>query len=119
MKLRPISFAAVAFSACIAATEPLHLLHPNQVISRPAYPIASDAGYVLLEIWPRVRDITLTAYFLDAMDERSRNFCEVTKKALDSDAKARSNEQQTKFTSYRFCMTIKDAVARGWIKQKD
>jgi hypothetical protein len=36
---------------------------PGQLRSKLSYPVAGDSGYVLIEVWPSVKAITLNAYF--------------------------------------------------------
>jgi hypothetical protein len=120
MKLRTGIMTASA-AACLAASaaEPPTSFLSEDLLSRPAYPVVREGGYVLLEIWPTVRDITVSAFFLDDRDEKSRNLCESVKKSLDHDAEIRAREQNTTFSSYRKCMTIRDAARDGWIESKD
>lgn len=107
--------AAVVSGFSVAAD----LILPRELLSRPQYPEVSDSGYVLIEVWPVVRHITLVVYFLDALDVRSQRLCEATKRSLDRNARALAREQNRTSTSYRLCMTIKDAVHLGYIDTKN
>jgi len=103
----------------IRADAPPREVWPDQLISKPAYPVVRESGYVLLEIWPRVKDVTLSAFFFDDLDEKSRNLCESIKDALDRDAAVREREAGQKFTSYRMCKTVRDAARQGWIAARE
>jgi hypothetical protein len=71
---------------------------------------------MLIEIWPEVRDITLSAYFLHFSNEKNENLCEATKRALDRDQDARAEKSHRKFTSYRLCLPVSQARAEGYIE---
>ena len=120
MKLRLLVLVPFLIAVCsvMQAAEPIRLIYPNQLISKPAYPVVNDAGYVLLEIWPEVKDVTLSAFFFDELHEKSRNLCEALKTVLDRDAQTRSRDTGMKFTSYRRCMTVGDASRESWIHPK-
>ena len=79
------------------------------------YPEVSADTWVLIEIWPAVGDITLSAYFMDASSRKNENLCEATKRALDRDAIAVAKEQKREATSFRQCLTIRDALKAGYI----
>jgi len=116
MRRRLALIAISLFVGSVAnAADPAVVVFPEQLISKPVYPVVTGAGFVLLEVWPTVKDITISAFFLDELDGKSQNLCEAVKKSLDHDAEVRAKEQNTTFTSYRTCMTIKDAVRLGWI----
>jgi hypothetical protein len=36
----------------------------------------------MIEVWPDVKAMTLSAYFLDGSTEKNRNLCEATKRVL-------------------------------------
>ena len=110
MKLRLLTFASLSISiaVCIAprADEPRlgldpKTIQPSELGSKPSYPLVREGGYVLLEIWPAVKEITLSAFFLDDSDGRSRKLCETVKKSLDHEAEIRAREQKKTFTSFR------------------
>ena len=63
-------------------------------------PVINKDSWILLEIWPDVKDITLSLYFLDSSFAKNKNLCEATKRSLDREADARSKELKRKFTSY-------------------
>jgi hypothetical protein len=116
----PLYMAAMLVGAGLAcaSASAANVVQPSEILSKPSYPEVSDSGYVLIEIWPEVRDITLTAYFLDDLNGRSRNLCEAVKRALDRDAKVFARQQNRTSSSYRLCMTIKDAVRLEYINPK-
>jgi hypothetical protein len=80
------------------------------------YPAVSSDTWVLIEIWPTVGDITLSAYFMDAPSRKNENLCEATKRALDRDAAALAKQQKREFTSYRQCVTVTDAIKAGYVE---
>jgi hypothetical protein len=79
------------------------------------YPVVNADIWVLIEIWPTVGDITLSAYFMDFSSRKNQNLCEATKRALDRDAVALAKEQKREATSNRQCLTISDAVKAGYV----
>jgi hypothetical protein len=79
------------------------------------YPAVNADTWVLLEIWPTVGDITLSAYFMDATSRKNQILCEATKRSLDRDAAVQALEQMREFSSDRQCLTISDAVKAGYI----
>jgi len=117
MKTSASFVLAMALTSPLAthADEPPTVVWPEQLRWKPQYPVVRESGYVLLEVWPLVKDVTLSAFFFDELDEKSRNLCESIKAALDRDAAVRAREAGEKFTSYRMCMTVRDAVRQGWI----
>lgn len=75
-------------------------------------------SWILIEVWPEVKDVTLSAYFLDFSHEKNKNLCEGAKRVFDREQETRSKEQGKKFTSYRLCMPVSDAVSQGYIEFK-
>jgi hypothetical protein len=71
--------------------------------------------WVLIEIWPTVGDTTLSAYFMDFSGEKNRSLCEAIKRVLDQDALALAKEQKREATSYRQCLTLDDALSKGYV----
>jgi len=86
-------------------------------IKLPTPELNADS-WVLLEVWPDVGYITLSAYFLDFAYEKNKNLCEAAKRVFDRDQEARSKEQGKKFSSYRLCLSVNDAVSKGYIERK-
>ena len=82
------------------------------------YPQVNAETWVLIEIWQAVHDITLSAYFMDFSSGKNKNLCEATKLSLDRDATTRAKEQKLASTSFRQCLTIDDAVKRGYIEAR-
>jgi hypothetical protein len=72
----------------------------------------------MIEIWPDVQAITLSAYFLDGSSEKNRNLCEATKRVFDRDQDQRSKTLKKTFSSYRFCMSLNSAVQEGYIDNR-
>jgi hypothetical protein len=79
-------------------------------------PQVNASSWVLIEIWPEVRDITLSAYFLDFSYEKNKNLCQAAKGALDRDQDARAHKARRKFTSYRLCLPVSQARDEGYIE---
>jgi hypothetical protein len=79
------------------------------------YPEVNGATVVLIEIWPAVGDITFHAFFMDAVPGRNLNLCQAGKLSLDRDAEAMAKAQNRTLTSYRQCLTLPHAVAKGYI----
>jgi hypothetical protein len=79
------------------------------------YPEVNADTWVLIEIWPAVGDITLSAYFMDFSVEKNRNLCEAIKRALDRDAIALAKSQKREATSYRQCLSLGNAAAKGYV----
>lgn len=82
------------------------------------YPVVDDETWVLVEIWPEVSDITLSAYFMDRSGRKNQNLCEATKRSLDRDAMALAKEQKRQPTASRQCLTVTDAISAGYIEQR-
>lgn len=72
----------------------------------------------MIEVWPTVKDITLSAYFVSESDWKSSTLCEMVKRALDQVSTSEARAQGREPSSYRSCMTIRDAVSRGYIQPK-
>jgi hypothetical protein len=79
-------------------------------------PKLDQNSWVMIEIWPEVQDITLAAYFLDIVFEKNRNLCSEAKRVFDSNAAAQEKLQKKKFSSYRVCMSLSDAVKQGYVE---
>jgi hypothetical protein len=79
------------------------------------HPVVGPDAWVLIEVWPTVKDITLSAYFLSDTSKKNQNLCEATKRALDRDAAALAKEQKREATSFRECLTVRDAVRMGYV----
>lgn len=72
----------------------------------------------MIEMWPEVNDITLSAYFLDLSYEKNKNLCSATKRVFDRDQEAQSKSGGKPMSSYRLCMSVNDALAQGYIAAK-
>lgn len=83
------------------------------------FPVINPDTWVLIEVWPTVHDITLSAYFLDISSRKNQNLCEATKRALGRDAEALAKTKGLTPTSYRECYTLRDAIAKGYIAAGD
>jgi hypothetical protein len=57
----------------------------NPTIGRLQPPRVDQDTWVMIEIWPEVQAITLSAYFLEESSEKNRNLCEATKRVFDRD----------------------------------
>ena len=79
-------------------------------------PRVDQNSWIMIEIWPEAQDITLAAYFLDNAYEKNRNLCSEAKHVFDSGAAAKEKLQKKKFSSYRVCMSLDDAVKQGYVE---
>jgi hypothetical protein len=50
----------------------------------------------MIEVWPDVQSVTLSAYFLDFAYEKNRNRCHATKRVFDRDQEARARSESKK-----------------------
>jgi phage-related minor tail protein len=80
-------------------------------------PQINSGSWVLIEIWPDVKDITLAAYFLDASEKKNQSLCEAAKRVFDSDQDVKSKASGKKLSSYRLCLSVGEATARGYIHE--
>jgi hypothetical protein len=71
-----------------AMTLPMRAQAQERKYAPLPYPEVNADTWVLIEIWPPVSDITLSAYFMDFSAEKNRNLYEATKRILDRDAVA-------------------------------
>lgn len=101
----------------LANAEGTKFVLPEELLSHPPYPVVSPTAYVLIEIWGRVRDITLDAHFLAESPERNRNMCEAVRKDLAALAAAKAERQGTELTTYHLCLPLVDAVRQGYIQK--
>lgn len=72
-------------------------------------------SWVMIEIWPEVNDITLSAYFLDYNAPKNKSLCQAVKIVFDRDQQAREKQLAKKFTSYRRCLSVEDAKKEGLV----
>src|SRR5262245_32091204 len=79
-------------------------------------PRIDQNSWIMIEIWPEAQDITLAAYFLDFSYEKNSNLCSEAKRVFDSGAAAKEKLQNKKFSSYRVCMSLGDAVKEGYVE---
>jgi hypothetical protein len=85
-------------------------------LSKLPAPRVDQNSWIMIEIWPEVQDITLAAYFLDFSYEKNSNLCSEAKRVFDSEAAAKEKLQNKKFSSYRVCMSLDDAVKQGYVE---
>jgi hypothetical protein len=85
-------------------------------LSKLPAPRVDQNSWIMIEIWPEVQDITLAAYFLDFSYEKNSNLCSEAKRVFDSEAAAQEKLQNKKFSSYRVCMSLDDAVKQGYVE---
>jgi hypothetical protein len=83
------------------------------------YPEVNPDTWILIEIWPTVGDITLAAYFMENWSQKNQNLCEATKRSLDRDAEAQAYAQGRKATSYRQCLTLREAMRKGYVAKAE
>jgi hypothetical protein len=86
----------------------------QSTVTKP-YPEVDDNTVVLIEFRPAVGDITFHAYFIDFSPEKNLNLCLAGKDAFDRDAQAMPTAQNRTAPSYRQCLTLLQAVAKGHI----
>ena len=85
-------------------------------LSKLPVPKVDQNSWIMIEIWPEVQDITLAAYFLDFSYEKNSNLCSEAKRVFDSEAAAKEKLQKKKFSSYRVCMSLDEAVKQGYVE---
>lgn len=107
-----------AFVVVLVVGFPLATAGQNPVPAKLPSPTVNKDSWVMVEIWPEVRDITLAAYFLDFSYEKNRNLCEATKIVFDRDQDARSKSSGKEMSSYRRCMSLHDAIAQSYIRKE-
>jgi hypothetical protein len=105
---------AACLAACCLAVPTLWAENP--IAATLPRPELDNDSWVLVEIWPEVENITLSAYFLDFSYERNKNLCEATKRALDRDQGTQRKTTKKALSSYRLCMSVTDATAQRYIK---
>ena len=81
-------------------------------------PQVNKDSWVMIEIWPEVKDITLSAYFLDFAYGKNKNVCEATKRVFDRDQEARAKKEGRDYSSYRLCMSVNDAILQGYVRKE-
>jgi hypothetical protein len=106
--------AVVAFLLCFL-TDGVAIAAEAKYSPLP-YPRLDSSSWVMIEFWPDVSDITLSAYFLDFSYERNRNLCTAAKAIFDQDKKERSKTSKREFSSYRLCFSLNDAVQQGHVE---
>lgn len=82
------------------------------------YPEIDGNTVVMIEIWPEVGDITFHAYFMDWPPERAANLCLAAKRVFDRDSETMAKAKNQTATSYRQCLTLPQAVAKGYISSR-
>lgn len=85
-------------------------------VTPAAQPRLDADSWVMIEIWPEVRDITLTAFFLDFSFNRNKNLCIATKRVFDRDQNARAQAADRELSSYRLCLPVPQARAEGYFR---
>jgi hypothetical protein len=87
----------------------------DSLLSKLPAPKVNRDSWVLIEIWPDVKDITFAAYFLGSSEKKNQNLCAVTKRVFDSEQDAKSKTSGNQLSTYRLCMSVGEATARGYI----
>src|SRR5262249_46609934 len=85
-------------------------------LSKLPAPRVDQNSWIMIEVWPEAQDITLAAYFLDNTYEKNRNLCSEAKRVFDSGAAAKEKLQKKKFSSFRLCLSLDDAVKQGYVE---
>lgn len=104
-------FLALLSSAAL----PLSLPAADLKYGPVPFPEVNTDTWVLIEVWPAVHDITLSAYFLDSTSRKNQNLCDATKRSLDKEADARAKAEGREATSWRECYTLRDAIKMGYV----
>jgi hypothetical protein len=104
--------AAIVCLACTAG------FGAESTIGRLPPPRLGQDTWIMIEVWPDVQGITLSAYFLDISYEKNRNLCEATKRVFDRDQDHRSKALKKTFSSYRFCMSLNSAIQQGYVDNR-
>jgi hypothetical protein len=110
--IRRTVLSSLALLVALAATagEPLNY-------GPKPFPEVNPDTWVLIEYWPLVKDITLTAYFMEFSSERNGNLCAAAKRALDRDAEQLAKKEGKPPTAWRKCYTLRDAVREGYLER--
>jgi len=90
----------------------------NPVRSKLPFPHINGDSWVMIEIWPEVKDITFSAYFLDFSYEKNKNLCRAAVLVFDRDQIAQSEKMGKTFTSHRECLSVNDAFIQGYIRRE-
>ena len=107
---------ALAASVLACLISPF-IVHGQELKYPPKpYPEIDGNTVVLIEIWPVVGDVTFHAYFMDASPARNLNLCLAGKDVFDRDAQAVAKAQNRTSMSYRQCLTLPQAVSKGYIR---
>ena len=108
--------AAIAVGILMLAIMPKIGASADLKLSKLPAPRVDQNSWIMIEIWPEVQNITLAAYFLDFSYEKNSNLCSEAKRVFDSEAAAKEKLQNKKFSSYRVCMSLSDAVKEGYVE---
>jgi hypothetical protein len=106
------------FLAAFLLSLPMEVTAENPLSTTLPFPMVTKDSWVIIEIWPDVRDITLSAYFLDFSYEKNKNLCEAAKRVFDQNQAVQSKNLGRDMTSYRRCMSVNDAIVHGYIMNK-
>lgn len=90
----------------------------NPMEAKIPYPEVNKDSWVMIELWPDVKDITFSSFFLDFSFEKNKNLCAVAKRIFDSEQEARSKKSGKKFSSQRLCLSVSEAVSQKYIRPK-
>ena len=95
------------------APEAAYLTEPVAQLFEPE--LNADS-WIMIEIWPDVRDITLSAYFLDFTYRKNRGLCEATKRVFDREQEWKAKAEGKENSSYRLCLSVSEARLRGYFR---
>ena|SRR5215471_2510658 len=109
-------FAAIVAGMLMLGIMPKIASSADSKLSKLPAPRVDQNTWIMIEIWPEVQNITLAAYFLDFSYEKNSNLCSEAKRVFDSEAAAKEKLQNKKFSSYRVCMSLDDAVKQGYVE---
>ena len=85
------------------------------VREREPYPQVNDESWVLVEIWPRIPNFHVVAYFLKETQFGRVQGCSSVKDAYDKERIAGGGNRATQ--AELKCMAIADAIKAGYIKR--
>jgi len=80
-------------------------------------------SWLMIEVWPDVMDVTLTAYFLDYTFDKNKALCKATKRVFDREQEFHQNEVRRKtgnsefiMNSFRKCLSVNEARSLGYFQ---
>lgn len=81
-------------------------------------PVLDEDSWVMVEYWPDVQSVTLTAFFLDGNSEKNKSLCEATKRVFDREALCMAEKMNRTMTSHRTCRSVRNMRRLGLMPSK-